>query len=68
MVASPLPVSFDPQGLVALFHLSLRLSLVPLGRVGRREEVAYAVLFPDLDEASYITGTELVVNGGYLAL
>ncbi len=40
---------------------------VPMGREGRREEVGYAVLFLASDEASYITGTELVVDGGYLA-
>ncbi len=45
-----------------------RLSLVPMGRSGRTEEVGYAVLFLASDEASYITGTELVVDGGYLAL
>ena len=41
---------------------------VPMGREGRREEVGYAVLFLASDEASYITGTEQVVDGGYLAL
>jgi NAD(P)-dependent dehydrogenase (short-subunit alcohol dehydrogenase family) len=45
-----------------------RLALVPMGRPGRREEVGYAVLFLASDEASYITGTELAVDGGYLAL
>ena len=43
-----------------------QLSL-PMGRAGRRDEVAYGVLFLASDEASYITGTELVIDGGHLA-
>ena len=43
------------------------LEHVPLGRAGRVEEVAYAMLFLASDEASYITGAEIHVDGGYLA-
>jgi len=44
------------------------LKSVPLGRSGESDEVANAILFLASDEASYITGAELYVDGGYLAV
>ena len=45
----------------------LMVEEIPLGRVGKVEEVAYTVLFLASDEASYITGTQIIVDGGTTA-
>jgi|tagenome__1003787_1003787.scaffolds.fasta_scaffold20916530_4 cyclopentanol dehydrogenase len=42
-------------------------ALTPLKREATPEEVAYGVLFLASDEASYVTGAELVIDGGYSA-
>ncbi len=50
-----------PEGLAA------SLARVPLGRVGTVDDVAYGALFLASDEASYMTGSELVIDGGVVA-
>lgn len=42
-------------------------ALHPLGRLGEPEDIAYAVLYLASDEARFVTGSELVVDGGYTA-
>ena len=46
---------------------ALTLSRIPLGRYGRPVEVAYGVLVLASDESSFMTGSELVIDGGWTA-
>jgi NAD(P)-dependent dehydrogenase (short-subunit alcohol dehydrogenase family) len=46
--------------------LRARTAIIPLGRLGTPEEIGYAVLFLASEEAAYITGATLDVNGGIL--
>ena len=43
------------------------ISRIPLGRYGESEDVAYGVLYLASDESSFVTGSELVIDGGWTA-
>ncbi len=45
-----------------------RVSAIPMGRMGEMDDVAKGVLFLASDEASYMTGSELVIDGGATAM
>ncbi|UKY50844.1 SDR family NAD(P)-dependent oxidoreductase [Streptomyces inhibens] len=64
------PAQLDPEadGEEAAQALDeLYRKLVPLGRIGRPEEVAKLALFLSCEDSSYITGQPFVVDGGWLA-
>jgi NAD(P)-dependent dehydrogenase (short-subunit alcohol dehydrogenase family) len=46
-------------------HKTMISNIVPLGRIGTPSEIAKAVVFLASDDSSYITGTELFVDGGF---
>jgi NAD(P)-dependent dehydrogenase (short-subunit alcohol dehydrogenase family) len=52
----------DVEGLVAQRHAQ-----VPMGHMGDGWDTAHAVLFLAADESRYVTGTEIVVDGGLVA-
>jgi len=56
------PVKQDPKAMEGI------LTRLPLHRVGKPEEVSNLVLFLASDESSYITGSTVVVDGGWLAV
>ena len=48
-------------------RLEQRMQRLPLGRVGTPEDIAYGVLYLASDESSFVTGSELVIDGGTTA-
>jgi NAD(P)-dependent dehydrogenase (short-subunit alcohol dehydrogenase family) len=43
------------------------ISMTPMGRLGRPEEVAAGVAYLASDDALFVTGLELYIDGGYIA-
>jgi len=52
----------DPAAVEAMYS-----KMVPLGRIGRPEEAADAVLWLCSDASSYVTGLSLIIDGGFTA-
>ncbi len=48
-------------------NLALRMQRLPLGRVGKPSEIAYGAIYLASDESSFVTGSELVIDGGTTA-
>jgi NAD(P)-dependent dehydrogenase (short-subunit alcohol dehydrogenase family) len=60
-IETPMTTQLDPA------RREMVLSMTPLGRDGKPEEVAYGVLYLASDESSFVTGAELVIDGGFTA-
>jgi NAD(P)-dependent dehydrogenase (short-subunit alcohol dehydrogenase family) len=65
IVPGPFPIP-STQGQDSEFMKRLR-NKVPMGRVGNAPEIAGAVVFLASDAASYVTGTQITVDGGWTA-
>ncbi len=48
-------------------RLEIMLARIPMGRYGEPEEVAHAVVYLASDESAFVTGSEVVVDGGWTA-
>lgn len=60
-IETPMTANLTPE------RRAMVLDLTPLGRDGKPEEVAYGVLYLACDESSFVTGAELVIDGGFTA-
>lgn len=62
IVETPMTDNMAPQ------RMQLLLERTPMGRRGRPQEIAYGALFLASDESSFMTGAELVIDGGMTAV
>jgi NAD(P)-dependent dehydrogenase (short-subunit alcohol dehydrogenase family) len=63
-VLSPGPIDTPAIGQQPPDAIARILSTIPMGRMGNADEVAKAALFLASDDSSFVTGTELFVDGG----
>src|SRR5512144_2528289 len=62
IIDTPLQAPYLTEALRAEFKAG-----IPLGRIGQPREIAYAALYLASDESSFMTGAEMIVDGGFMA-
>ena len=63
----PIDTDMIQEPLTDSAKLEERMQRLPMGRVGTADEIAYGVLYLASEEASFVTGSELVIDGGTTA-
>ena len=63
----PIETDMIHQSITDPDAMALRMEKLPMGRLGKPEEVANGVLYLASDESSFVTGSELVIDGGSTA-
>ena len=63
----PIDTDIIQETLTDPAKLEERMQRLPMGRVGTADEIAYGVLYLASEEASFVTGSELVIDGGTTA-